>query len=78
MMKLFDIRRKSEDEIDEISEDLACTPPEIREAAKDASFDLLPTKARECTNGTFVYLGKSGDSAPGPLPPARRQFFFFF
>ena len=49
----------SEDEIDEISEDLGCTPHEIRDAAKEASFDLLPAKSRECTNGAFVYLGKS-------------------
>ena len=49
----------SEDEIDEISEDLGFTPPDIQEAAKEVSFDLLPAKSRECTNGTFVYLGKS-------------------
>ena len=42
----------SEDEIDEISEDLRCTPPEIREAVKEASFDLLPAKSKACTNGT--------------------------
>ena len=34
----------SEDEIDEISEDLGCTPPKIGEAAKEASCDLLPAK----------------------------------
>ena len=44
----------SEDEIDEISEELGCTPPEIQEAAKEASFDLLPAKSRKLYGASFI------------------------
>ena len=43
----------SKDETDEISEDLGCTPPKIREAAKAASFDLLPVKSRKLYSAAY-------------------------